>query len=243
MVRDIVCSAWKHAAGLNSRVAFSESNGTYGCEANGELWNSGREADKEFVRKSKRSRRTSFTSNILVVSDPKNPDNEGKIFKFKYGKKIFDHISNAMQPPEIEVESGEATPINPFDLTEGANFKLKIRRVEGYANFDKSEFEKPSAVSINVGDLFDLTGLLDESTFKSYEELKNKFLKVTGQAGGAGVRTNTTEQAAPAQAPARESAPAPTPAQKNGSVSSDDDDMAFFRNLANGDSIDDDIPF
>ena len=117
------------------------------CEANGPLWNSGIEANKEIVRK--RKRRVSYVTNVLVVSDPKNPDNEGKVFQFKFGKKIFDKLMDAMQPPVDEkgrpIDPDEQ-PMNPFDLNEGANFKLKIRKVEGYANFDKSEFEQPTEV-------------------------------------------------------------------------------------------------
>lgn len=196
------------------------------CEANGPLWTSGREADKEIVRK--RKRRTSFISNVLVVSDPKNPDNEGKIFMFKYGKKIFDKISEAMQPPEIEVSSGESTPVNPFDLVEGANFKLKIRKVEGYANFDKSEFDKPSKVEVDITKLFDLAQFTDEKTFKSYEDLKTRFFAATANVGGVGVRTNVTES---------NDAPGVPKATKPAVTVStdDDDDMSFFRALASED--------
>ncbi len=108
-------------------------------EYNSSLWNSGVETDKEIARKQKR--KLSYYSNIYVVSDSKNPHNEGKVFLFRYGKKIFDKLMAAMQP-EFEDES----PINPFDFWKGANFKLKIRKVDGYWNYDKSEFEAPSAI-------------------------------------------------------------------------------------------------
>ena len=106
-------------------------------EYNRELWNSGHDADKETVHKQKR--KLSYYSNIYVVKDPTNPQNEGKVFLFKYGKKIFDKIMEAMQP-EFEDE----TPINPFDFWEGADFKVKIRKVDGYWNYDKSEFSRPA---------------------------------------------------------------------------------------------------
>ena len=111
-------------------------------EYNTQLWNSGVESDKEIARKQKR--KLQYYSNIYVVSDSVNPSNQGKVFLFRYGKKIFDKLSEAMQPA-FEDE----TPINPFDLWEGANFKLKIRKVDGYWNYDKSEFDKPSKLNDN----------------------------------------------------------------------------------------------
>ena len=108
-------------------------------EYNSQLWNTGLESDKEIARKQKR--KLQYFSNIYVVTDSKHPENEGKVFLFRYGKKIFDKLMAAMQP-EFEDES----PINPFDFWEGANFKLKIRKVDGYWNYDKSEFDKSSAL-------------------------------------------------------------------------------------------------
>jgi hypothetical protein len=108
-------------------------------EYNSKLWNSGVEANKEIARKQKR--RLHFVSNIYVVSDPGNPTNEGKVFLYKYGKKIFDKLNDAMNPQFPGDE-----PVNPFDLWAGANFKLKIRNVEGYRNYDKSEFDKVGAL-------------------------------------------------------------------------------------------------
>ena len=108
-------------------------------EYNRTLWNSGNDKDKEIVRKQKR--KLSYYANIYVVKDPANPANDGNVFLFKFGKKIFDKIMAAMQP-YFEDE----TPINPFDFWQGANFKLKIRKVDGYWNYDKSEFDSPSAL-------------------------------------------------------------------------------------------------
>ena len=109
------------------------------CEHNNTLWNSGIEANKDVARKQKR--KLSYLANILVVSDPSNPSNEGQIKLYKFGKKIFDKITEAMNP-----EFADETPVNPFDMWEGANFKLKIRNVEGYRNYDKSEFADKSAL-------------------------------------------------------------------------------------------------
>ena len=147
-------------------------------EYNTQLWNSGIEADKETARKQKR--KLQYISNVYVVKDPSNPDNEGKVFLFKFGKKIFDKLNDLMNP-EFEDE----TPVNPFDLWEGANFKLKIRKVEGYQNYDKSEFDSPAALSEDDDELeriwkaqHKLSEFISESNFKSYDELKAKLNKV-----------------------------------------------------------------
>ena len=161
-------------------------------EANTLLWNSGVEADKEIARK--RKRKLSYYANILIVSDSKHPENEGQVKLYRFGKKIFDKITEAMKP-EFEDE----TPINPFDFWEGANFKLKIRKVDGYWNYDKSEFEGPSAVFDNdeaIEELwnkqFPLKPFLAPENFKSYDELKAKLDKVL-----TGVRnTGTAEDVA-----------------------------------------------
>ena len=161
-------------------------------EANSLLWNSGVEADKDIARK--RKRKLSYYANILIVSDSKHPENEGQVKLYRFGKKIFDKITEAMKP-EFEDE----TPINPFDFWEGANFKLKIRKVDGYWNYDKSEFEGPSAVFDNdeaIEELwnkqFPLKPFLAPENFKSYDELKAKLDKVL-----TGVRnTGTAEDVA-----------------------------------------------
>jgi len=143
-------------------------------ELNTKLWNSGNEADKEVARKQKR--RLTYISNILIVKDPSNPENEGKVFLFKYGKKIFDKIKDVAEP-QFEDEK----PINPFDFWEGANFKLKIRNVEGYRNYDKSEFDSPSPLAEDDSKIeaiwnrqHSLTEFLDSKHFKTYDELKKK---------------------------------------------------------------------
>ena len=147
---------------------------------NRELWNSGNESDKDVVRKQKR--KLSYYSNIYVVKDPTNPANEGKVFLFKYGKKIFDKIMEAMQP-EFEDES----PINPFDFWQGANFKLKIVKKDGYWNYDKSEFdtvapllEDDDALEAIWKKQFSLAELVAGDQFKTYEELKTRLDYVLG---------------------------------------------------------------
>jgi len=201
-------------------------------EYNTQLWNSGVESDKEIARKQKR--KLKYYSNIYVVSDPSNPENEGKVFLYAYGKKIFDKLMEAMQPA-FEDE----TAINPFDFWEGANFKLKIRKVDGYWNYDKSEFD--SATTLNDDDAaleaiynkqHSLAEFLAPSNFKSYDELKTRLDAVltgsvtTGKSAAQMVEEDTTDFT-----PQFKSEPTPEPA----SVSADDDDdaMSYFEKLAN----------
>ena len=148
---------------------------------NRELWNSGNEADKDTVRKQKR--KLSYYSNIYVVKDQVNPQNEGKVFLFKYGKKIFDKVMEAMQP-EFEDE----TPINPFDFWQGANFKLKIVKKDGYWNYDKSEFDAPSPLLEDDDALealwkkqYSLTAVTAPDQFKTYDVLEKRLKYVLGQ--------------------------------------------------------------
>ena len=151
-------------------------------EYNTSLWNNGTDAGKELARKQKR--KLTYISNIYVVKDPANPDNEGKVFLFKYGKKIFDKLTAAMQP---EFEDEEA--IDPFDFWQGANFKLKAKNVAGYRNYDSSEFAAPSPLLDDDDALealwkkqFSLAELVAADQFKSYEELKKRLGYVLGNA-------------------------------------------------------------
>ena len=150
-------------------------------EYNRELWNSGSDADKETVRKQKR--KLSFYSNIYVVKDPTNPQNEGRVFLYKYGKKIFDKVMEAMQP-EFEDE----TPINPFDFWQGANFKLKIVKKDGYWNYDKSEFDRVTPLLDDDDALeavwkkqYSLQAVIGADQFKSYEDLEKRLKYVLGK--------------------------------------------------------------
>ena len=154
-------------------------------EHNRELWNSGSEKDKETVRKQKR--KLNYYSNIYVVKDPLHPENEGKVFLFKFGKKIFDKILNAMQP-EFEDEE----PMNPYDFWTGANFRLKIRKVEGYWNYDKSEFDSPAPLLSDDDALealwkkeYSLSAIVAPDQFKSYDDLQKRLNYVLGQKNAA----------------------------------------------------------
>ena len=199
-------------------------------EYNTQLWNSGIEANKEIARKQKR--RLTYIANILVVSDPKHPENEGKVFLYKFGKKIFEKI-NAKISPEFEDE----TPLNPFDFWKGANFKLKIRNYEGYRNYDKSEFDTQSAL-LDGDDkqiekvwkaAYSLKEFVKPENFKSYDELKDKLNRVLG-AGGAAARTAPKVQE---EETSWEEPKAAKPRKTAEAVSVDeDDDLSYFDKLA-----------
>ena len=193
------------------------------CEHNSTLWNSGVEANKEIVRKQKR--RLSYVANIYVISDPSNPENEGTVRLYKFGKKIFDKISEVMNP-----EFPDETPLNPFDLWEGANFKLKIRNVEGYRNYDKSEFADKSALldgdDAKLEAIYtkehSLKDFTDKKHFKPYEQLKARLDKVLGFEGDAvpNIRAEDVELPTPVT---RAKAPVSTTV---------DDDLDYFKSLA-----------
>lgn len=149
-------------------------------EYNSKLWNSGIESNKEVARKQKR--RTSYYANVLVLKDPADPSNEGKVMMYQFGQKIFDKIMASMQPEFADEEA-----VNPFDLIEGANFRIKIKIVSGYWNYDSSEFEKASPLSEDESKLesvfnaqHNVHELIDPSTFKSYDELNTKLMEVVG---------------------------------------------------------------
>ena len=189
-------------------------------EYNSILWNSGIEANKEIARKQKR--RLTYISNILVVSDPKNPENEGQIKLYKFGKKIFDKISEAMNP-----EFADETPLNPFDFWEGANFKIKIRQVEGYRNYDKSEFDSITPVLDGDDDKlealwkkeYSLKEFLEPKQFKSYDTLKAKLDKVLGLDGVAPVKTKAEDTIL-------------NTAKSAPSLDEHDDELDYFKSLA-----------
>lgn len=152
------------------------------CESNRELWNSGSKSNQEIVRQ--RKRKLSYYSNIYVVGDRNHPENEGKVFLFKYGKKIFDKISASMQP-----EFDDETPIDPFDFWGGANFKVKITKKDGYWNYDKSEFDSPTTLG-DFGDevletiwkkTHSLQEFVNPENFKSYEQLGTRLNSVLGK--------------------------------------------------------------
>ena len=205
-------------------------------EYNSELWNNGTEAGKEQARKQKR--RLKYFSNILVIKDPSNPENEGKVFLYQYGKKIWDKINDLMQP-EFEDES----PVNPFDFWEGADFKLKIRQVEGYRNYDKSEFDTPSELFDGDDEkleevyesLHSLQELVSPDKFKSYDELKQRLDKVLGLGGATQARPAAPIEEDLPFDPTPQAKEAPAPKQKTvaATAEDDDDDLSFFEQLAN----------
>lgn len=206
-------------------------------EYNSRLWNSGIEEDKETARKQKR--RLHYVANIMVINDPSNPANEGKVFLYDFGKKIFDKIMDKMQP-----EFPGEEPINPFDFWSGADFQLKIRNVAGYRNYDKSEF-KASAPLLEADEtkleatynqLHDVTEFTAPSSYKSYDELKGRLEVVLGQSTGAGSTvkndslTQTAEVVAAKEAEPQVIASAPEP---NITASTDEDDtLSYFAKLA-----------
>ena len=165
-------------------------------ELNRELWNSGRESDKAVARAQKR--KLSYYSNIYVVSDPAHPENEGKVFLYKYGKKIFDKLVEAMQPA-----FADETPLDPFNLWKGADFKVKIRKVEGYWNYDKSEFAAPATLGQFDDDklesvwkqCYSLAEFEDLKNFKSYEQLKARLDLVLGKTAPAPRPVDESEEA------------------------------------------------
>jgi hypothetical protein len=230
---------WSHAFQDKGGWYIENSLTTLGnkdpvSEENTRLWNTGVESDKEIARK--RKRKLSYYANVLVVSDPKNPQNEGRVALFKFGKKIFDKITEAMQPA-FEDE----TPINPFDFWKGANFKLKLRKVDGYWNYDKSEFESVSPVKSNDDEIkaiwekqYPLKPFVAADNFKTYDELKEKLNRVI-----SGARSTETVEMAdlpPAQsaAPVKSAEVAqPAASEMAMPVASDEDDtLDYFSKLA-----------
>ncbi len=205
-------------------------------ELNSRLWNTGIEEDKETARRQKR--RLHYVSNIFVVSDPGNPENEGKVFMYQFGKKIHDKIMDQMQP-----EFADEEPVNPFDMWEGANFKLKIRNVEGYRNYDKSEFAKQT--SLLEGDdaklesvydqMYDLSEFTDPANYKTYDELKTKLSSILGEVAGMGAATmaQTAQMNEPVEAAAPQRIEPVT--AENIKVEDDDDTLSYFAKLAEAD--------
>lgn len=216
------------------------------AEMNTTLWNEGEGSNgrKRVTGQGRDNpgtkRQLSYYSNIYVVKDPANPENEGKVFLFKYGKKIFDKLNDLMNP-----SFPDEKPINPFDFWSGANFVLKIRRVDGYANFDSSTFEQPSQLADDDKlegiwkSQYSLQEIVSANNFKSYEQLKSKLDRVLGLTGAPAARQPARavvqeDDVAPwedeAPAPRPKAAPAPKLA-----VADDDEDFEFFKRLADDD--------
>ena len=214
----------------NSLTTFNEKDPV--SEYNSTLWNNGTEAGKEQARKQKR--RLSYIANIYVVKDPANPENEGTVRLYKFGKKIFDKLNEKMNP-EFEDE----TATNPFDFWEGADLKLKIRNVEGYRNYDKSEFAEvsplldgdDSKLETVYESMFSLQEFLDRKNFKTYAELQAKLDMVLGLAGATATPSVMSAEENVVEMPVQKEASAP----KIESSDSDDENLSFFEKLAEED--------
>jgi hypothetical protein len=215
----------------NSRTTLGSGEKDPVSEHNTALWNSGIESDKEIARKQKR--KLQYYSNVYVVSDAKHPENEGKVFLFRYGKKIFDKIMESMQPA-----FPDDVAVNPFDFWEGANFKLKIRKVDGYWNYDKSEFDSPTAIFKEESAIestwkkqYPLDEFTNSNAFKSYDELKTRLDIVLSGKTTVGNVTDTLEDA-PVAAPVVDTKEVSAPIVET-QVEESDDSMDYFNKLAN----------
>ena len=213
----------------NSRTTIGEKDPV--SEMNSELWNSGLESDKDIARD--RKRKLSYISNILVLKDPGAPENEGKVFLYKYGVKIFNKIQEAMQP-----EFDDEDPINPFDYWAGANFKLKVRKVGGYINYDKSEFESPSELlggdDAKLEELWktqhSLQAFVAPDQFKTYDELKKKLQEVVGD------DIRATESDFVSQKTVEDVVVEETVSSDNGEVEGEETDaLSYFQRLGDDD--------
>ena len=217
----------------NSRTTIGEKDPV--SEMNSELWQQG-EKGQEVARQ--RKRRLQYISNIVVLSDPKNPENEGKVFLYKYGKKIFDKISEAIKP-----EFADETAINPFDFWKGADFKLKIRKVAGFTNYDKSEFDSQSELFEGKDDFlealwkqeYSLNEFIDPANFKSYDELKEKLDRVLGGSGASIATAESDEVSTPFDSPVTETASDESETLEDDGDVQEEDAMSYFEKLANED--------
>ncbi|AFK66384.1 single-stranded DNA binding protein [Synechococcus phage S-CBM2] len=235
---------WSHAfQGPGGKWYIENSLTTIGKDdpvgqINRDLWNSGLESDKEIARKQKR--KLSYYSNIYVVKDPLHPENEGKVFLYKFGKKIFDKILEAMQP-QFEDER----PVDVFNFWEGANFKLKLVKQAGFWNYDKSEFDRPSVLGdFSDGELekiykqqYSLTEFTDAKNFKTYEELEARLNLVLGKVQPR-VTPRIDEEVADEEEVVFSKAPTWTKEVENhkSAPSEDEDDsLDYFKRLAEED--------
>jgi hypothetical protein len=202
------------------------------CEGNNVLWNSGIESNKEVARA--RKRKLSYTANILVISDPAKPENDGKVKLFRFGKKIFDKMYEKMHP-----EFPDEVAFNPSDLWDGANFKLKIRKVEGYRNYDKSEFAASGPIAEKDEDLeriwkseYSLKEIVDTKNFKTYEQIEARRARVLGTSVSGTTAESVSDGAfndedVGIKIPARTNDPVTPPV-----AGDEEDDLKFFRSLA-----------
>lgn len=233
----------------NSRTTIGEKDPV--GELNSQLYNSSEDPSHPNRKQaSAQKRRLSYIANVLIIKDPANPQNEGQVKRYRFGKKIWDKINDAMYPDEADKLEGKVG-YNPFDMWEGADFKIKIRQVEGYRNYDKSEFDSQSPLSSDDDFLekvwkscHPLESLIAPDQFKSYEELEKKLNEVLGRdtraAGGTPARPSRAEEAsdAPAYRPREAAAPEPAPVAEAPApapaAAGEDDALAYFRQLAGG---------
>lgn len=211
-----------------SLTSINEPDPLY--EYNGKLYNSGIEANKEIANKQKR--RLNFVSNIYVINDGGNPANNGKVFYYKYGKKIFEKINDLLVPQF----PGEK-PINPFDLWDGANFQLRIRTGDGgFPNYDKSKFDNPEQLASDeelekiYSQVGSLNKFLDRSKFKTYDELSAKLNRVLGTSTTTAPTTRAPTSAVSSN---DEDDDAPWTTSNDAAVAEDEDEFEFFKKLAN----------
>lgn len=221
---------WDHGFQVGNKWYIEKSLTTLNLkdpvsELNSQLWNSTNDDDSP-ARKQARNqkRRLSYYSNILVISDPANRDNEGKVFLFKYGKKIFDKAMSMLKP-----EFDGDDPVNVFDAFSGCNFRLRRRRVAGFPNYDESRFDSPTAIGDDEmieriwKSSYSLKELVDPKHFKSYDELKKRLDEVLG--------ASAVPEALPA--PKAVAKPAVAIDEPPFEVDSDDDeDLQAFKDLA-----------
>ena len=210
------------------------------AESNSRLWNEdGSDEAKRTVRERKRNLR--YVANVLIISDPSNPENEGQVKLYRFGKKIFDKIMDSMQP-----QFPDEAPVNPFDMWEGADFTLKIRKVEGYPNYDASSFKGKSELFAGDDEAkekvynqqHDMSEWTDPKSYKTYDELKARLAVVLGESGSATARKVVEElddeipDFPSSPAPTTTAAPAPTMTTAESSMDDEDDTMSYFAKLA-----------
>lgn len=203
------------------------------CEHNNKLWNSGNESDKAIVRA--RKRKVSYISNVYIVSDPANPENNGTVKLYKYGVKIYNMINGAMNP-----EFDDMTPFNPFDLWEGATFRLRIRQADGFRNYDKSSFDAvgplhddDSVLEEIFNQQFDLNEFLAADKFKEYDDLKSRHDRVVGLADDSDIKSSSKRRV-DKEDTEDEDLDAKVDAALEGNDEDDDDDDVYakFKDLA-----------
>lgn len=225
----------------NSRKSIDMSEADPVAEYASELWSTGLDSDKDKARAL--NKRTNYVANVYVIKDSGDPSNEGKVFLYRFGKKIFDKIMDALEPPPVAEGDDEVVPIDPFNLWEGANFKLRVSTVDKFPNYDKSEFgkseplfESDAALEEVYAQAYDLRTFNDPANFKSYDELKKHFERVMNF-GGQPARTRDADPVKEEEKPRsrREEEPRSRPSTPPEDEEEEEDYMAVFKKLAEED--------